>query len=96
MADLNPYRAPRAAEDERPPSLEQAGKCPKCGANTASKVNFNWWGGALAPRIFHIVKCTECKTQYNGRTGGRLTKVALLYQVIIAVIILAGWWGLRS
>lgn len=85
-----------ADHDRRLPSRDQAGRCPKCGASTAVKVNFSWWGGALAPRIFHMVKCTECKTQYNGRTGGRLTKTALLYQLVILALILAAWWGLRS
>jgi hypothetical protein len=92
MADINPYQAPAAQLEDPVPGL--AG-CPKCGAQSASKVGYNWWGGALGPRLFHVVKCNECRTQYNGRTGAKLTKVIIVYQGVVVVIALLVVWMLK-
>lgn len=86
MADLNPYRAPSAAGDTAQLVQDTAAACPKCGARSASKVSYNWWGGALGPRLFHVVKCHQCNTQYNGKTGGKLTRVIIVYQVVAIVM----------
>jgi hypothetical protein len=83
MSDLNPYQAPTAPIG----SAVVAVKCPNCSSQVASPVGFTWWGGALGPRLFKVVKCSECKTQYNGRTGGRMTKVIILYQLIAFAIL---------
>jgi hypothetical protein len=58
-------------------------------------VGFNWWGGALGPRLFHVVRCDQCRAQYNGRTGGSLTKVIIVYQGIALVVAVAlfGLWA---
>jgi hypothetical protein len=86
VADLNPYRAPAAASDTHPAGHLAAAPCPKCGAMSASKVNYNWWGGALGPRLFHVVKCGLCGAQYNGKTGGKLTRVIIVYQLVAIVM----------
>jgi hypothetical protein len=79
----DPYLPPSAPID---PALPAGAKCPKCGNTSARKVNFTFWGGALGPRLFHVVRCAECRTQYNGRTGGSLTGVIILYQVVVFAI----------
>ncbi len=88
MSDLNPYRQPSPPADQ--PLLQVAPfsttTCPKCGFNAASKVGFNWWGGALGPRLFHVVKCNRCAAQYNGKTGGTLTTVIIVYQLVAIVV----------
>lgn len=85
VADLNPYRAPTAASDLDPTRPDVPEKCPQCGARSASKVSFTWWGGALGPKLFSVVKCHQCSTQYNGKTGGKLTRVIIIYQVVAFV-----------
>ena len=42
---------------------------PNCGQSNAKKVSFTRWGGALDPTMFTHVKCQNCGTQYNGKTG---------------------------
>ena len=89
--------APPAAPINTPPSPVPA--CPKCTNTTATKVNFNWWGGALGPRLFHVVRCDRCRTQFNGKTGGSLTTTIIVYQLIaFAVVggaIYLGWDTIR-
>jgi len=85
MSNVDPYRPPTAPIA---PPTDPVAKCPKCGAQSATKVGYNWWGGALGPRLFHVVKCTQCRTQYNGRTGGTLTGVIIAYQGTFLVIAL--------
>ncbi|HYQ17483.1 MAG TPA: hypothetical protein VEQ58_17040 [Polyangiaceae bacterium] len=86
MNNLDPYRPPTAPLDN--PQQLAVAACPKCGAASASKVSYNWWGGALGPKLFHVVKCNQCKSQYNGRTGGKLTTVIIVYQLVILVVVL--------
>ena len=95
VTDLNPYRAPAPASD-----LDQAGRdatqaCPQCGARSATKVGYTWWGGALGPRLFQVVKCQACGAQYNGKTGGKLTRVIIGYQVVVLIVCLVAFFLLR-
>jgi hypothetical protein len=43
--------------------------CPACSSGNAQKVTYTWWGGLLGPALFHHVKCLDCGTGFNGRTG---------------------------
>jgi len=47
----------------------QYAACPNCGQTNATKMKFTWWGGALGPAMFTHVKCNNCKTEYNGKSG---------------------------
>ena len=60
-------------------STTQYAPCPNCGQGNAQKVNFTWWGGALGPRMFTHVKCPNCGTEYNGRTGKSNRTRILIY-----------------
>ena len=53
--------------------------CPKCGSTNATKVKFTWWGGALGPNMFAHVKCQNCGTEYNGKTGKSNQTNILIY-----------------
>jgi hypothetical protein len=78
-----PYQPQLPNDAQRP--------CPYCGTFSASKVGFNWWGGALGPRLFHVVQCRQCHKQYNGRSGGKLVKVIIGYQLVaLLVLVLVG------
>lgn len=94
VSNLDPYRPPAAPLDA-PPATEAVANCPKCGANRATKVSYNWWGGALGPKLFHVVKCGQCKAQYNGRTGAKLTGVIIGYQAVVLVVLLGAWLALH-
>jgi uncharacterized protein (DUF983 family) len=67
-------------------AMNDVARCPKCGATNAQKVNFTWWGGALGPRLLNHVKCNNCGTQYNGKTGQSNTTAIVIYTVVILVI----------
>ncbi len=44
--------------------------CPNCDApGDAQRVAFTWWGGLVGPAILTHVRCNECGSCYNGRTG---------------------------
>jgi hypothetical protein len=93
MADLDAYQPPKANLDA-PTGGVPAPPCPKCGNTQATKVRFTWWGGALGPKLFSVVKCTQCRAQYNGNTGASLTGVIIVYQLIVLLVFggIGFWW----
>lgn len=66
----------------------QYAPCPNCGQTNAKKVTFTWWGGALGPALFTHVKCQNCQTEYNGKTGQSNRNNLILYSVASFVILL--------
>jgi hypothetical protein len=44
--------------------------CPKCGATGARRVKYTFWGSFYGPKLFSHVRCQQCRTTYNGKTGG--------------------------
>jgi predicted nucleic-acid-binding Zn-ribbon protein len=64
----------------------QYAPCPKCGSTNAAKVKFTWWGGALGLNMFTHVKCQNCGTEYNGKTGRSNQNNILLYFLATFVI----------
>ena len=68
--------------------------CPKCGSIDAKKVSFTWWGGALGPRLFNLVKCNSCGTEYNAKTGKPNRQNMILYLVVSFVIVFCVCGGL--
>ena len=68
-------------------SLTQYAPCPNCGSTDVAKVKYTWWGGALGPSMFTHVKCNNCKTQYNGKTGKSNTNNIIIYLVVSFVIV---------
>ncbi len=65
----------------------QYAPCPKCGQSNAKKVSYTWWGGALGPSMFTHVKCQNCNTQYNGKTGQSNQNNIIIYFVVSFVIV---------
>jgi hypothetical protein len=57
--------------------------CPKCRHKNAIEVKFTWWGGIIGPKMFNVVKCLECGTQFNGDKGKLLNDVIIIYLIII-------------
>ena len=95
MSESNPYQAPKASTDMPPPG-DQVAPCPKCKNTTATKVRFTWWGGALGPKLFNVVQCTQCRNRFNGKTGGSLTNVIIVYQLVAFVVALVLFFAIIS
>jgi hypothetical protein len=63
--------------------------CPNCANREATAVSFTWWGGLLGPRLLNHVRCDQCGTEYNGRTGQPNTTGIIIYAVVVGVLALA-------
>lgn len=53
--------------------------CYSCQKIDYTKVRSSWWGGLLGPQLLNHVKCNNCGTTYNGKTGQSNKKAILLY-----------------
>lgn len=88
----NPYAPPRTVDV--PPVIAQPGQfsgtqyapCPRCGNRYADKVGFTWWGGILGPALFSHVKCKQCRTAYNGKSGKSNDTAIAIYIGVTLVI----------
>jgi len=40
-----------------------------------------------------VVRCSSCRAQYNGRTGGKLTRVIVVYQLVAVAALGLGFWA---
>ena len=60
----------------------QYAACPQCGQSNAKKVRYTWWGGAVGPNMFTHVKCQNCGTQYNGKTGKSNQQNIIIYLAV--------------
>jgi len=60
--------------------------CPQCGTPDPKRVGFTWWGGAVGPRILSHVKCQNCKTKYNGKSGASNTTGIVIYSLVVFVL----------
>lgn len=69
--------------------MNQFSPCPKCGSLAAQQMKFTWWGGVLGPKLLTHVKCPDCKTTFNGKSGKDNTKNIVLYSVVILVGVFA-------
>jgi len=64
-------------------------ECPHCGCPDVKKVGFTWWGGVLGPAILNHVKCEECGSTFNGKTGADNTTGIVIYSVVVGLIAIA-------
>ena len=49
-------------------------------------VKFTWWGGILGPRLLSHVKCQNCGTAYNGKSGASNTTGIVIFMVVLGVV----------
>ena len=63
--------------------------CPKCSKSVAEKIRFTWWGGILGPKLLNHVKCGDCGSKYNGKSGKDNTTGIVIYSIVVAVLVLA-------
>jgi phage FluMu protein Com len=82
--DDEPRRRPRKRRKRR--RQGEWADCPNCEARgDASRVGFTWWGGVLGPWMFSHVRCNDCGTCYNGRTG-KSNNVAIAIYVGVGLV----------
>ncbi len=86
------YVAVRAWGESRGRSARPAAgyaPCPNCSSPRAEKVGFAWWGGVVGPALLTHVKCSDCGTAYNGRTGRPNTAGIVVYTVVVGAVMVA-------
>jgi len=74
--------------------IQQIASCPKCGSTDAKAITYTWWGGFLGPKLFNLVKCNSCGTEYNGKTGKSNQQNMIIYIVASFVIVFCVCGGL--
>jgi ribosomal protein L32 len=69
--------------------------CPNCGERgDAHRVSYTLWGGFVGPWLLTHVRCNNCGTAYNGKTGNYNTTGIVLWVVIpLAITIVAVVFG---
>ena len=92
MVSTNDYHHSFLEENMQPTT--QYAPCPNCGQSNAKKVRYTWWGGALGPNMFTHVKCQNCGTQYNGKTGKSNQTNIILYFAVSFMIFFCVCGGL--
>jgi len=45
--------------------------------------------------MFSVVQCVQCKSRFNGKTGGTLTGTIIIYQAVVLAIVALALWLLR-
>jgi DNA-directed RNA polymerase subunit M/transcription elongation factor TFIIS len=70
--------------------------CPGCGSTDAERIMWTFWGSFYGPAIFTHVRCSQCGTTYNGRTGRSNLIWAIIFVLVTWVLIclllgVAGW-----
>ena len=91
MSEPNPYAPPPQIEPatQIPHGAKQYQPCPACGNTYAKQASYTWWGGAVGPWLFTHVKCLQCRTWYNGKTGQSNNTAIAIYIGVTTVIGLA-------
>ncbi len=76
-----------ASKMKGPPGAEKYKPCYKCGLQHGEAISYTWWGGILGPKLFTHVRCKNCKTEYNGKTGeSNSTAIAIYIGVSVLVV----------
>jgi DNA-directed RNA polymerase subunit RPC12/RpoP len=63
--------------------------CPQCGAKGAERVIWTFWGSFYGPALFSHVRCPECNSTYNGRSGRSNLLPAIIFVSIPLLLIAA-------
>ncbi|PSB41275.1 hypothetical protein [Chamaesiphon polymorphus] len=69
--------------------MERYRSCPNCASEKAEAIGFTWWGGIVGPKMFNHVKCTQCGTTYNGKTGKSNQTAIAIYVGVSTVVAIA-------
>jgi hypothetical protein len=81
---------PRRRRKRRRAREGQWADCPHCGnPGDATRIWWTMWGGLIGPAMICHVRCNECGTTYNGKSGNYNTTAITLFVVISVAIGLA-------
>lgn len=69
------------------------GHCPDCGSRDYKKISYTLWGGIIGPALFSHVKCLDCRSTFNSKTG-RSNQTAITIFVIVSGVIGLGLVGI--
>lgn len=81
--------APQRLAPERPRG-KTWGKympCPNCRGREARRVMWTWWGSFYGPKLFTHVRCIDCGTSFNGKSGDTNVIPAVLIPSTCLVLI---------
>ncbi len=85
----NPYQSPLSTGgDQAKKEGEPFAGCPSCSHAYATKVGFTLWGGVIGPKLLNHVKCNECGTKYNGKSGNSNFVPIVIYSIVVSLIAL--------
>lgn len=62
------------------------GRCPECGSRDYKKVSWTLWGGIIGPAMFSHVKCQDCRTTFNSKSG-RSNQTAITVFLLVSLAI---------
>lgn len=74
--------------------MNQYAPCPKCGSTDAKPVGYTMWGGYIGPKLLSHVKCQNCGTAYNGKTGQSNNLAIILYLMAATLVVGCLFFGL--
>lgn len=66
----------------------QGETCGRCGHDDIQHVQWIWWGGVLAPKMYQLRKCRRCGYEFNGKTGASTRNAFIAYNLVVFGIIL--------
>lgn len=74
----DPYQPPQAlgARASAPAS------CPECASPRFEAVTFTWWGGLVGPKLLSHVRCLQCASTFNSKTGRSNSAAIAIYFVV--------------
>jgi hypothetical protein len=73
--------------------MSQYVPCPKCTTPDPKQVKFTWWGGLLGPKLLSHVKCVNCGSAYNGKSGKSNTQGIVIYSLVAVGIVFMVFFG---
>jgi hypothetical protein len=78
---------PRRRKKRRRRREGQWADCPNCGApGDATRIWWTPWGGLVGPAMICHVRCNDCGTTYNGKSGEYNTTAIIIFVVVSVVI----------
>ena len=69
-------------EDDAPRGPDYA-PCPQCGARGAKRILWTFWGSFYGPALMSHVRCPECRTAYNGKSGKSNGVKILIFCILV-------------
>lgn len=76
----------RETRSRRDDDEGRPGRCPECGSRDYKKVSWTLWGGIIGPAMLSHVKCHDCRTTFNSKSG-RSNQTAITIFLVVSLAI---------